>query len=714
MKFSVRVLPLPCTLMTMEKALLLLPAFLILPSALAFSPKATAVSAGSGPTSGSLPSTNITLKDNTDTEIRAYYEDLVDLPSSELTGTNLLKNLKPILQNFTYYSYDAVWKIYEITDREWSLSPATGDTHSTTSYNAATQTYSKYVYGESNSSGGNNPYVHTLYRNRDEYGVTVESGRIREWGDHTQNGGTNREHVWCQSRGFKASSGASGPAGTDIHHLISGDGYVNGTPHNNNPYGFVKNVTIDDTKYSYIAGNVAGTAVNASAQDESAIVFEPQDSDKGDIARACFYMVACYNNYSGEGGITQFNPNLMMCDYATDSGTSVISGDDSPVGMGILRDLLAWHKLDPVDEYEIHRNNLIYNNYQHNRNPFIDFPEWVDYIWGTTELNTTTKAVTYDATPTGSANVEIDVINGYKEPEPSSSSSSSSSSEAPIIDDTTWTYASEIQDGDEVAFIVESANKGAGSLNGNYLQVVSVDMDDKMFSSFTGQAFTTSKVSDGVFRFINSAGKYLSYGTSSTYITLSDSIASDSKSDWNITCDANGWYIANANSSRYLGYNSTGRVAAYSSAGDNLKTYPPVSIYRKGTYASASGYAKRLLNEWTAGCYDAGGYDPTKMKWAEAKSVFNLLSTQVQGYLKANANFGYIHEAIARYDQIVNKYADEVFEDFMNREEPDSHYAHNVAKRKEATTGFILIAVASTALLVGIGLCLHSSKRRHG
>ena len=50
--------------------------------------------------------------------------------------------------------------------------------------------------------------------------------------------------------------------------------------------------------------------------------------------------------------------------------------------MGIMSDLLEWNRIDPVDEYEIHRNNLIYNNYQHNRNPFIDFPDWAEYIWG--------------------------------------------------------------------------------------------------------------------------------------------------------------------------------------------------------------------------------------------------------------------------------------------------------------------------------------------
>jgi hypothetical protein len=53
--------------------------------------------------------------------------------------------------------------------------------------------------------------------------------------------------------------------------------------------------------------------------------------------------------------------------------------------MAKLSDLLRWHKLDPVDEFEIYRNDLIFNNYQHNRNPFIDFPGWVDVIWGSAE-----------------------------------------------------------------------------------------------------------------------------------------------------------------------------------------------------------------------------------------------------------------------------------------------------------------------------------------
>ncbi len=325
---------------------------------------------------------NLDLSDTADQEIREYYAPLETLPAIERTGDNLLKNLKCILQDFTYHTYNNAWKIYEITDREWALSPASEMTAGT--YDASKLTVTNYQFGSSASNPGkDNPYVRTLYRNRDENGVTVEAGRIREWGSHTQTGGTNREHVWCQSRGFKGDD-VTGPAGTDLHHLISGDGYVNGQTHNNNPYGYVDKVSNDaGAKYSYCAGNYNGTPKNAHAKDESTTVFEPQDSDKGDIARACFYMAACYNNIAGKTGvISDFNPNLLLVDYATSNGVAISSSDSTPATMGILSDLLEWHKLDPVDAYEIHRNNLIYSNFQHNRNPFIDFPEWVDIIWG--------------------------------------------------------------------------------------------------------------------------------------------------------------------------------------------------------------------------------------------------------------------------------------------------------------------------------------------
>ena len=340
----------------------------------------------SGPTYATKLPTTIDLNDSTETEIRNYYSSLNTLEASERNGNNLLKNLKPILQDFDYYTYDNVWKIYEITDRDWNLSPAASDNSNGITYDSSTNTYTKYSYlSNAKSDAASNPYVHTLYRNVDENGSIVEAGRIKEWGDHNASG-TNREHVWCQSRGFKAPSGAEGPAGTDVHHLISGDGLVNQSYHNNNPYGFVKK---DDAstknagdQKAWLNGNYLGPQLHAHNEDQANVVFEPQDSDKGDIARALFYMAACYNNFSGNDTITDYNPNLLLVNYATDNGAAESSSATHPVCMGILSDLLEWHKMDPVDEYEIHRNNLIYKNFQHNRNPFIDFPEWVDMVWG--------------------------------------------------------------------------------------------------------------------------------------------------------------------------------------------------------------------------------------------------------------------------------------------------------------------------------------------
>lgn len=43
--------------------------------------------------------------------------------------------------------------------------------------------------------------------------------------------------------------------------------------------------------------------------------------------------------------------------------------------------LLAWHRQDPVSIKEINRADAV-NNFQNNRNPFIDYPCLVEYIWG--------------------------------------------------------------------------------------------------------------------------------------------------------------------------------------------------------------------------------------------------------------------------------------------------------------------------------------------
>ena len=361
----------------------------------------------------SLPTT-IDLNDTSEANIRSYYSSLSSLTQSERQGTNLLKNLKTILKNGQkYLSYDsgsAIWQVYEIADRDWDLSPASSTTYGT--YNALTNKITGYSYGTSKASSKNNPYIHALYVNRN---VT---NQVTAWDDHQQTQwGINREHVWPKSHGFGEEENIStkGGARGDPMHLMAGNGYANNI-HSNYFYGYVNtslSYTNCGTKYANLASNLLGKSLTLGGNDS---VFEPQDSDKGDIARAIFYMVARYNYLSGSDsdGIDSNNPNLTLLQAAADSsGTETYISSTNKAGeMGILTDLLAWHHADPVDRFEIHRNNLLYTNYTNNRNPFIDFPEWVDYIWGTATYNGR-NLQSYNSTPTGYASPSSDTVNGY-------------------------------------------------------------------------------------------------------------------------------------------------------------------------------------------------------------------------------------------------------------------------------------------------------------
>ena len=363
----------------MKKALKLLPFTVIIPAVLAISThRATEGAFAATYERGKLPTT-IDLNDCTDTEIRNYYSDLSSKGEDDRKGQNLLKSLKPILiNNQKYYDYDngdIVWKMYEITDRDWVKSPASTMTQGT--YNASTNTITNYSYG-SNSDQKDNPYVKSYYM---DY---TQENQVRAWGNHTQDGyGINREHLWAKSEGFDDDSSGAGARG-DPMHLVAANGWAN-NQHNNNFYGYVdttKSYTDTSTKYSSVGHNLLGPSKTHPL--DGVVVFEPQDADKGDIARAMFYMVARYNNLAGnDTTIGGANPNLALTnDLSTWKKNGYTSTATTQGYMGVLDDLLEWNKLDPVDEYEIHRNNILFKNFTYNRNPFIDYPEWAEIIWG--------------------------------------------------------------------------------------------------------------------------------------------------------------------------------------------------------------------------------------------------------------------------------------------------------------------------------------------
>jgi len=180
--------------------------------------------------------------------------------------------------------------------------------------------------------------------------VYTEQGRPKlDFQTGSNNTGTwNREHTYPRSRGgfysIDLDDIADGPdvfwatkadslrhGNSDAHALRAVDGPENSSRGNQN-YG--------PSEYD-------GPSVNSG-------------SFKGDLARSVLYMTVRYNGIEVVNGYPTASPSGQLGDLAT---------------------LLDWHRSDPPDDFEMNRNNIIYT-WQFNRNPFIDQPDLVEYIWG--------------------------------------------------------------------------------------------------------------------------------------------------------------------------------------------------------------------------------------------------------------------------------------------------------------------------------------------
>lgn len=165
----------------------------------------------------------------------------------------------------------------------------------------------------------------------------------------------NREHVWAKSRGIGDVDNGTKGAGSDLHNLRACIPDVN-SYRSNRWFGE------GDTSYDY-NGEETGSFYGSTDW-----LWEPRDEDKGDVARIIFYMAT---RYEGDGN----EPDLEVIDYIPEDKFT-----NDPVH-ALFSNLLEWHSLDPVSDFERNRNEVIYS-YQQNRNPFIDHPEFVNKIWG--------------------------------------------------------------------------------------------------------------------------------------------------------------------------------------------------------------------------------------------------------------------------------------------------------------------------------------------
>lgn len=156
----------------------------------------------------------------------------------------------------------------------------------------------------------------------------------------------NREHIYSQSRGGFSDATSATADGIDVWSTTNADDIAAG-------HSDAHHIRAEDSPENSLRSNRNyGIDYNGPAGS--------QGSWHGDVARAIFYMATRYN------------------------GLNVVNGDvaETPVGfIGDLATLLTWNAADAADDFEMNRNNVV-QVWQKNRNPFIDYPNLADYIWG--------------------------------------------------------------------------------------------------------------------------------------------------------------------------------------------------------------------------------------------------------------------------------------------------------------------------------------------
>jgi len=256
------------------------------------------------------------------------------------TGDSLRKALSIITTNghvkLTYTP--GVWNAFALTD----VRP-----------NDTTKIWDMY----SDFPNGTPPYIYTIFVNQSTGGSSAEGS------------GYAREHCFPNSW-WGGIDNSSNPQFTDLHHLFPSDQFVN-QKKSNNPIG----LTSASNAWVSMNGSKMGTCTFPGYTGN---VFEPIDEYKGDFARAFFYIATRYY-----GKFNLWVKQISSTSSALPIAMAVLDTTANNYKQWFVNLLLSWHNADPVSQKEINRNNAVfYKSGQNNRNPFIDYPEFVNYIWG--------------------------------------------------------------------------------------------------------------------------------------------------------------------------------------------------------------------------------------------------------------------------------------------------------------------------------------------
>jgi endonuclease I len=181
----------------------------------------------------------------------------------------------------------------------------------------------------------------------------------------------NREHLWPRSYGADDTTASN----NDLFHLVPTYEAVNSDRSNN----YFDNANPALSGYQAPAHPIAPLC-----KENEALIWEPGDGQKGWVSRSMFYMTTRYSHLS-----------------LSDTPSSTANR------MGRLSTLLKWNRQFLPSDKEREVNQRIFDDYQGNRNPYIDFPEFADAVfvtgpsWGGWRLDHFTLAELLDPAISG-------------------------------------------------------------------------------------------------------------------------------------------------------------------------------------------------------------------------------------------------------------------------------------------------------------------------